>query len=314
MIFDLFRKTYHDTFNARDLIKNFVTNNENKDLIATVIKVQTEIEEKTKVSDRESHPEWFSNLDNKKNITKEVIMRTKARDRIKGYFYKTKDELTKSRIYQTNADGRKIIDDLLTDFFTFLSGVDFFECLFDRSHNEKFLPIKISDEIDAKTFVKRRKVDADTKLKIKRSNIFQKYLVSLCNDVGNFNCHGSWDSDNCTYDHNINPYSTREALILFQIFNLDHQIEISRSIFPSILKNVEKLCLDKNLRCKAHDKSFTSVSIITYFLEIFTMKNLKLVHIICHDKGSHDLETKGRLLCEDCKEMKLIKRIKLRIL
>ncbi|KAL7027425.1 hypothetical protein ACKWTF_005434 [Chironomus riparius] len=100
VIFDLFRKTNHETFNARDLINNFITNNKNEDLIMTVIKLQNEMEEKTKVSDRESHPEWFSNLDSKKNVTKEAIMRTKAKDRIKGYFYKTKDELTKSRIYQ----------------------------------------------------------------------------------------------------------------------------------------------------------------------------------------------------------------------
>jgi len=295
------------------LINNFISNNENKDLIKTVIKAQNEMEEKTKVSDRENHPEWFSNIDSKKNITKEAIMRTKARDRIKGYFYKTKDELTKSRIYQVNAEGRKVIDDLLTDFFTFLSGVDFFECLFDRSHKEKLVPLRISDEIDAKTFVKRRKVDEDTKLKIKRSNIFETCLVSLCNDIGIFSCHGNWNSDKCTYDHKINPYSTREALILFQIFNLDHQIEISRSIFPSILKNIEELCTEKNLKCKDHAKNFINVSIITYFLEIFTIKNLKLVHIICHDKGSHDLKTRGRLLCEDCKEMKLIKKIRMKI-
>ncbi|XP_070492833.1 uncharacterized protein Drep4 [Chironomus tepperi] len=100
VIFDLFRKTYHETFNARDLIKNFIINHKNENLIKTVIKVQNEMDEKTKISDREKHPEWFSNVDNKKNITKEAIMRTKAKDRIKGYFYKTKDELTKSRIYQ----------------------------------------------------------------------------------------------------------------------------------------------------------------------------------------------------------------------
>jgi DNA fragmentation factor beta subunit len=71
--------------------------------------------------------------------------------------------------------------------------------------------------------------------------------------------------------------------------------------------------MEKNLKCEEHVKNFTSISIITYFLEIFTVKNLKLVHIICHDKGSHDRETKGRLLCGDCKEMKLIKKIKMKI-
>lgn len=313
VIFNLFQKTYHDTFNARDLIKKLLINNQN-DLMDAVLQVQNEIEEKTKISERDNHPEWFENVDSKKS-TKEEIMRIKAKDRIKGYFYKTKDELTKARIYQTDSEGRRIIDELLTDFFVLLSGVDFFECLFDRTHKEKFHLEKkrMSDEIDARTFVKRRKVDEDTKLKIKKSNLLSKYLVALCNDLGLFNCHGKYDSDSCSYNHKINPYASRESFILFQIFNLDHQVEISRSIFPSIIKNVEKLCTEKSLKCEQHNKSFISLSTITYFLEIFTVKNLKLVHIICHDKGSHDLDTKGRLLCEDCHEMKMIKKIKMKI-
>lgn len=297
---------------SRDLIQKFLVNNQNQDLIKAVLACQKDMDEKTKMSSRDSHAEWFSNIESRK-ATKEEIMRSKARDRIKGYFYKTKDELTKSRIYQVNAAARKLVDDLLNDFFILLSGADFFECLFDRSHEKKQLAPKISDEIDAKAFVKRRKVDEDTKLKIKGSRIFEKYLVSLCNDLGIFYCHGTWKAESCSYEHKINPYASRESFILFQIFNLDHQVEISRSIFPSIVKNIEKLCLEKNLKCEEHGKEATNISTITYFLEIFTVKNLKLVHIICHDKGSHLLDTNGRLLCEDCSELKLIKRLKARI-
>lgn len=280
-------------------------------MIKAVIEVHNEINEKIKASSIDDHPEWFSSFKDKR--TKEEVMRAKARDRIKGYFYKTKDELTKSYIYRSNLQGKKIIDELLDDFFLFLNGVEYFECLFDRSHKNKFIPIA-EDETDARAIVKRRRIDAETKLKVKESSLFDEYLVSLCNDLGYFDCHGIWNSDKCNYAHRINPYASREALILFQIFNLDHQIEISRSIFPSIVKNVVKLCEDKEVICDVHKKPCNQISTLTYFYEIFTIKNLKLVHIICHDKGTHsELESNGNLLCENCKEAKLLKRLKMKI-
>lgn len=310
---ELFRKTYQEAFHVRDLIKDFLINNQNQEIIQTLLKVHNEIDEKTKCSSKTDHPEWFEKISGKS--TKEEIMKMKAKDRIKGYFYKTKDELTKSQIYRFNAKGRKIIDELLDDFFLFLNGVEYFECLFDRSHKKKFIKVsKIEDETDARAFAKRRRIDADAKLKVKESSLFDDCLVSLCNDLGFFNCHGSWTADKCTYEHAINPYSSKESLILFQIFNLDHQVEISRSIFPSILKNVEALCEGKSVQCDTHKKECTELSTLTYFFEIFTVKNLKLVHIICHDKGSHDLESKAKLLCSECKEAKLARKLKMKVL
>lgn len=296
-------------FHARDFVKEIIKNND--DMLKAVLQAHDEIHENTKKSTQEEHPEWFTG-DNRKS-RKEEIMRMKARDRIKGYFYKTKDELSKSLIYRSNTKGRKIIDDLLNDFFLFLNGVEYFECLFDRTHDKKFIP-KVTDETDARAIVKRRRIDADTKIKIKQSNLFDKYLVALCNDMGYFDCHGTWNANKCSYDHKINPYASRESLTLFQIFNLDHQIEISRSIFPSIIKNVERLCEDKEEICKEHSKPCRELSTLTYFLEIFTIKNLKLVHIICHDKGSHaELSSQGKLLCENCKESKTLRKFKLKI-
>lgn len=310
VVLEFFRKTHQEAFHARSLIKKFLEDNQNEDLIKAVIHVHNKIDEQTKCSNKEQHPEWFEKLENKS--TKEEVMRMKARDRIKGYFYKTKDELTKSQVYRSNVRARKIIEDLLNDFFLFLNGVEYFECLFDRSHDRKFHMVT-KDETDAKPFVKRKRIDVDTKRKIKESNIFEDCLVTLCNDLGVFNCHGAWTTDNCDYEHKINPYSSRESLVLFQIFNLDHQIEISRSIFPSILKNVEKLCEGKEIICEQHKKECTQLSTLTYFFEIFTVRNLKLVHIICHDKSSHDLDTNAKLLCNDCKEAKVIRKLRMRI-
>lgn len=309
----LFRKTFEEAFHARELVCEFLRDNQNESVINAVMKIHSNIIEKTQTSTYEEHPEWFEGI---KKGSKEEVMRMKGRDRIKGYFYKTQDELTKSLIYRSNAEGRKIIDNLLEDFFLFLNGVEYFECIFDRSHEQKYAVV--ADETDARAIAaKRRRIDAETKIKIKETNLFDECLVSLCNETGWFECHGIWNAENCNYKHRINPYASRESLILFQTFNLDHQIEISRSIFPSILKCVETLCdvnkAQENL-CEDHKKPCTQLSTLTYFNEIFTIKNLKLVHIVCHDKGSHvSLESKGRLLCDDCKESKLLKKIKMRI-
>lgn len=168
-----------------------------------------------------------------------------------------------------------------------------------------------TDATPAKT--KRRRIDSETKSKISDSDLFRKYQVALCNDLGSFDCHGIWTSTSCSYKHSINPYSSRESAILFQIYNLDHQREISRSIFPSILKSIEALVNGEV--CVKHKRKAIAISVLTYFREIFTVGNLKLVHIVCHDKGSHDaMKSKGSILCDKCDEFRKVEKIKLKIL
>lgn len=310
IIIESFRKINHDILHARDLVNEFVSNNQNCDVFNAIKIVQDEIDEKIVLTSRADDPDWFEGIE-AKVTTKEELMRRKAQDRIKGYFYKTKDELTKSLVYRSNAKGRAIIDDLLSDFFLFLNGVDYFSCLFDRTYEVKFV---VEDETDATPVKtpKRRRIDAETKAKISESNLFKKFQVSLCSSVGSFGCHGIWNSRNCSYEHNINPYASRESVVLFQIYNLDHQIEISRSIFPSIIKSVEQLVNGED--CTIHKRKAVNISVLTYFSEIFTVGNLKLVHIVCHDKGSHDeLKSKGKIICDKCDEMKKIQKIKLKI-
>lgn len=307
---EAFTKFNNEIFQAKRMINEFLVNNKtNSNFFKIFDHLNNEIIEKIKLTNRDEHEEWFQGID-AKLTTKEEVMRRKAQDRIRGYLYKTKDELTKSSIYRTNLKAREIINDLINDFFNFLNGVEYFGCLFDRSHDRKLT----IDEIDAQQIkkAKRRRVDHDIKRKIEESEILKDFEVSLCDEIGNFSCHGLWNSKNCNYNHKMNPYSSRESLILFSIYNLDHQAEISRSIFPSILKNIEKLLNDKN-QCDLHGKQAESISILTYFREIFTIENLKLVHIVCHDKSSHDeLKSKGRLLCKDCNEYKIIRKIKMK--
>lgn len=303
-----FRKFNSEILNAKRLIHDFLSNNQrNEDIFKAFNHLDCEIEEKIRLKLRDEHEDWFHGMDSKLT-NKEDVMRRKAQDRIRGYLYKTKDELTKSSIYKRNPKAREIIDELIDDFFNFLSGVTFFGCLFDRSHEVRLTV----DEIDAKPIEKskRRKVDPEIKTRIEKSEILKDFEVALCDENGYFACHGLWNVKNCSYGHKMNPYASREALVLFSIYNLDHQIEISRSIFPSILKNVESLISEES-ECEIHHKKAEALSTLTYFREIFTVDNLKLVHIVCHDKTTHDdLKSKGKVLCRDCKEFKILRRLK----
>ncbi|XP_070562023.1 DNA fragmentation factor subunit beta-like [Ptychodera flava] len=97
----------------------------------------------------------------------------------------------------------------------------------------------------------------------------------LCDDDGWFTCQGSYDVEDCSSAHTINPYSTKEARILFSTWNLDHVIEKSREVFPSIMIAVENIPKGKDLNW------------LYFYQLLFTTKNLKLVHIACHKKETH---------------------------
>ncbi|XP_069692787.1 DNA fragmentation factor subunit beta [Periplaneta americana] len=125
-------------------------------------------------------------------------------------------------------------------------------------------------------------------LQLRNQNYFSGYFdrsaVSdrLCDYEGNFKCGGRWDLSQCRYEgvvtnhHIINPYASREARILFSTWNFDHVIERSRSIIPAMLE-AGKQCSVNN--CAINSNYFYTL--------LFTTENLKLVHIVCHDKGAH---------------------------
>lgn len=62
------------------------------------------------------------------------------------------------------------------------------------------------------------------------------------------------------------------------------------------------------LKCPEHPKeNAVDVSVVEYFLEIFSLKNLKLVHIVCHEKFQRsENRSNGRLICELCDEYKIM--------
>jgi DNA fragmentation factor, 40 kD, beta subunit len=241
-------------------------------------------------------------------------MERRAQDRIRGYFYKTKDEITKSELYRSDKQYKIICDEVIEQFRQLLIGVDHFSTLFNRKCKNKLKPIdKSGDELDS-TPRKRLKINA-TEF-VKNNDLFDSICVSLCDDHGMFRCCGLWYDEKCNYqDHFINPYASRENLILFQTWNLDHQIEISRTVLPSLLNSAQSLATvlagpkGSKIVCDVHKVGCKKMSVLNYFLELFTVKNLKLCHIVCHDKTVHDLKkSQGRLICEKCDEYKFIEK------
>ncbi|XP_035513078.1 DNA fragmentation factor subunit beta [Morone saxatilis] len=98
----------------------------------------------------------------------------------------------------------------------------------------------------------------------------------LCTREGWFTCQGSFDQEVCQSFHSINPYGSRESRIIFSTWNLDHRIEKKRSVIPALVEALQ------------NHKS-ADVNLNYFYRLLFTRENLKLVHIVCHKKGAHNL-------------------------
>ncbi|KAJ8016671.1 hypothetical protein DPEC_G00009670 [Dallia pectoralis] len=107
-------------------------------------------------------------------------------------------------------------------------------------------------------------------------NRIEKEQQRLCTKEGWFTCQGAFDQNECKSLHSINPYGNRESRILFSTWNLDHRIEKKRTVLPAL---VEAL----------HNQKNSEISLDYFYKMLFTRENLKLVHIVCHKKGAHDL-------------------------
>ncbi|XP_004534501.1 DNA fragmentation factor subunit beta [Ceratitis capitata] len=268
---------------------------------------------KTQLSLRTQHSEWFAGQEERCH-SKEEAMARRAQDRMRSYYYKTKEELTRNKLYRQNLKARHIIDAVLEQFRYLLIGCDYFSMLFDRKCPNKHAILQQQyddDETDATAMLPNKRLRQVIKEYTARHEILDEWSVSLCTDFGDFYCQGSY-SDNgncCALKHTINPYASRENLILFQVWNLDHQIELSRSILPALIENVRQLVEQPQVKCTLHNKRVIDISVLEYFLEIFSLKNLKLVHIVCHDKTQRANKSNGRLVCEKCHEYKIVQEL-----
>jgi DNA fragmentation factor beta subunit len=313
VMYDKMKRNNRTLFEARDLIRKFVIDHKTE-IYDLLNQMEHEISNKgsLQASTKANDQDWFIDF-GANDLTKESVMERKSQDRIKGYFYKTKEELTSFEMYRKNHNAKQLIDEMLDFYQKVLAGFNYFSCLFNRKYPVKH-PSLCADQVDAKRITKKMKLSIESMLK-DDSAAFEKYFdcccVSLCSNTGEFKCQGLWNQECCNYKtHIINPYLCRENLILFQIWNLDHQIEITRNVLPSIKENIRLVCTDggENV-CILHNKKGINLSLITYFLELFTVKNLKLVHIVCHDKCVHSVESKGKIVCEECDEYLYIKEL-----
>lgn len=313
-MYEAIRNVHESTFNTADAIRNFITENRSEfdKFVGEYRMTAKHSLEKTRASQRDEHLEWFEGVP-PTLTTKEDVMARRSQDRIRGYFYKAKEEFQKSTLYRTNTDARRLLDEMLEIFQYFLIGVDYFSSLFNRkweNRHKLVLELQTDDDVDATKTPPRKKakvaairdIISDTTLKI-------DYYVSLCNEHGDFQCHGIWCDERCQYEHHkINPYASRENVILFQMWNLDHQVEITRTVIPKILSDVNRIVVE-NANCDKHHRPAIMLSIMKYFLELFTMHNLRLVHIVCHDKSGHNLKSNGTILCDKCAEFKAIQKL-----
>lgn len=198
--------------------------------------------------------------------TKEQSMSKRVKDRMRGYYYKTKSALQSSDLYVNSKNSRSkiIIDQFLIELRKNLETYKYNEVYFNRK--------------------------ADKNLR-------------LCTDVGMFECGGLWNNSKCAYDgdHTINPYRSREERIIFQTWNFDHKIELSRAIIPNILDAVAAIC-NKEIICMYCERDIKDGRIETdrYYLQIFTTNNIKLVHIVCHCKSKHDVKSDIYTVCTKC--------------
>ncbi|NXY90508.1 DFFB factor, partial [Alcedo cyanopectus] len=104
----------------------------------------------------------------------------------------------------------------------------------------------------------------------------EEAAARLCTTEGWFSCQGPFDSAACPRRHSINPYSNRESRILFGTWNLDHIIEKKRAVVPELAEAVKT-------------RDGREVNWEYFYQLLFTLDNLKLVHIACHKKTNHHL-------------------------
>nr|CAD7427790.1 unnamed protein product [Timema monikensis] len=233
-----------------------------------------------------------SGLDTRAKSKEEVMFRS-AQDRVRGYLYKTNDAIKKSE---------KERQEVMASISTMVKEVKYFGDYFNRNADlAKKGGGDVSTHQRNSDLAKERGGDVSTHqrnsdLAKERGDVSTHQRNSdlakeegrdvltqqLCDDRGEFQCQGRWDRPECPYNessrHVINPYCSKEARVLFQIWNLDHRIERSRTVVPAILEAA-------SISVQEHRK----VNCSYFFTLLFTLSNLKLVHIVCHDKGAHNV-------------------------
>nr|CAH7760618.1 unnamed protein product [Callosobruchus chinensis] len=255
MLYKIIREVNDEYLTTGEKIQDFFTE-KMKNKIFKLAEVLRGISgDKIKLSTRSEDPEWFEGLDTTIK-TKEAYLRRRAQDRIRSYYYKTKEEIMK---VATTGESNVLLKVLLDEFSNRLRYYSYHGYYFDRTCG-RF-----------------------------------EHMMSICDSDGTFTCQGRWDKTACLYTppHSINPYASREHRIIFQTWNLDHRKERTRSVIPAIWEALQICSKDHDcVDCLENHKVKKSgldklLAIDKIYNDLFTTVNLKLVHIVCHDKGAH---------------------------
>ncbi|XP_039289223.1 DNA fragmentation factor subunit beta isoform X2 [Nilaparvata lugens] len=244
LIYNVLKHANIDVLRAAGQVQQFFDDKikEKLRVLSSVVENLEESSDRTLCSSREEDPDWFAGLETNAK-TKESFMFRRSQDRIRGYLYKSQSDLKKNPEVLNNASVLKVVEVSFSAFKDLLRKDAYFGCYLDRSETG-----------------------------------------AMCNKEGEFACAGVWKNGKCLYEgrrmHLINPYSSREARIIFSTWNLDHCIERSRTILPSLLWASKEVALTCNKQQAVNNSYFYNL--------LFTAANLRLVHIVCHDKGKHD--------------------------
>ncbi|XP_033642592.1 DNA fragmentation factor subunit beta-like [Asterias rubens] len=159
--------------------------------------------------DRNEDPAWFGGMDQRYK-TKSQVMFDKAKDRVRGYFTKTKDtlKLSKENFSQASLVHYELVLKELRDT---LKANKYHGFYFERNC---------------------------------------KHEDRLCDENGWFQCEGRYNLDECSDAHLINPYSTKDNLTFFSSWNLDHVIEKQREVIPRLGDAIQNCPINKQVNVK----------------------------------------------------------------
>lgn len=323
ILYDALRCVNIDFLTAGNRVTQFLTENL-KAKVALLNRMLNKDDSKTVLSTREEHPEWFEDLETN-YMAKEAYMHRRCQDRIRTYLYKTIEQIKCSDVFMNDYKARQQLLRTIAFFKLQLKEDHYFGYYFDRSRAEtdsksdsdetdygrcydhcpcnfgrisdetyfrqRYLRLPQSsdtnvttdsdqiDETDAKKFLgkKNAKTASDEKSESCPYHVkTRERQIAICDKKGEFKCEGRWNTDGCPYGdkHKINPYRSKEELALFSTWNLDHKIERSRTLIPKLLQ-------------LSRQDTINEEDIYDCYDNLFTVKNLRLVHIVCHDKGSH---------------------------
>ncbi|XP_047517563.1 DNA fragmentation factor subunit beta isoform X1 [Pieris napi] len=270
--YNMIRSSKKDFIETGLAAKEFLDTNLREKFLVLQRYIAAADDNKTMLSERTQDPHWFEGLEPSEK-TKEQSMSKRVKERMRGYYYKTKTALQSSELYvhSKNGHGKGLVDNFLLELRKLLESNKYNEGYFNRKYENN---------------------------------------LRLCNKTGLFLCGGLWNDSKCKYEneHIINPYRSREERIIFQTWNLDHRIELSRTIIPAIIQALNNIYYG-NINCIGCKQNIKCGDIDTerYYLQIFTHENLKLVHIVCHYKGKHDAPSNIYTVCQECLDQKSIK-------